>query len=100
MKEEKTKVGILANALVGVAIAGVNGMDLLETFLNPRIQPLQAKAHPMWLYEGPSDPARVHPEDLGEKHVGTKIRTITSTGDTPRGARMVPAYAKICHQSR
>ena len=64
-KEEKTEVGILATALVGV----VNDMDLLETFLARWIQPLQARAHPTWLYEGLNDPTRVHPEELAEKDV-------------------------------
>ena len=70
-------VGILASALVGVVNAGVNGMDPLETFLARRVQLLQARAHPVWMYEGTSDPTLVHLEELNEKDVGTKIKAIT-----------------------
>jgi hypothetical protein len=93
-KEEKVGVDILSSALIGVVNAGVNGMDLLETFFSRRIQPLQARAHPTWLYEGPGDSTRVHPEDLTEKEVGTKIKAITCARDNPRGTRLVPAFHK------
>ena len=87
-------VDILCSVLIGVVNAGVNGMDLLETFFSRRIQPLQARAHPMWLYEGPGDSTRVHPEDLTEKEVGAKIKAITYARDNPRGTRLVPAFHK------
>ena len=74
-KEEKTEVGILATALVGV----VNDMDLLETFLARWIQPLQARYYPMWMYEGPSDPTLVHPKELDEKDVVCFIAKAPST---------------------
>ena len=69
-------------------------MDLLETFLSRRIQPLQARAHPMWLYEGSGDSTRVHPEDLTEKEVGAKIKAITCARDNSWGAQLVPAFHK------
>ena len=87
------EVGILANTLVGVVNAGVNNMDLLETFLTRRIQLLQARAHPMWLYEGPNDPTR-HTEELAKMDMGAKINTITYSRDNQRGARLVPTYSK------
>ena len=93
-KEDKAEVDILSTALISIVNAGVNVMDLLEAFLTWRIQPLQARAHPMWVYEGPSDPTRVHPEELAETDVGAKIKAITCARDTPRGARLVPAYSK------
>ena len=49
-KEEKTEVDILVIALVALVQNGVNSLDLLEVFLQRRIQPLQARAHPMWEY--------------------------------------------------
>ena len=39
-KEEKVGIDILSNMLTGVVKAGVNGMDLLETFFSRCIQPL------------------------------------------------------------
>src|SRR4051812_5321052 len=35
----------------------VNGVDIIRTFLKRRVQPLQARAHPMFLYSGRHDPA-------------------------------------------
>ena len=91
-KEEKTEVGILATALFGIVNTGVNNMDLLETFLTRRIQPLQARAHPMWLYEGPNDPTRVHPEDVDEETVEQWFRCITGARDNPLGLRRIPPF--------
>ena len=93
-KEEKVDVGILTVAMVGAVNAGVNGMDLLETFLIRRIQPLQARVHPMWMYEGPGDDTRVHPEELTDDALASKIKALTSARDNPRGARRVPPYEK------
>ena len=69
-------------------------MDLLETFLTRRIQPLQARAHPMWLYGvgGANALTRVH---LATGRTwGAKIKAITCARDYPQGARMVLAYSK------
>ena len=77
VKEEKIEVSILSSTMVAVVNAGVNGMDLLETFLTRRIQPLQARAHSMWLYEGSNDPTRVHPEEVVETNVGARTKSIT-----------------------
>ena len=68
---------------------GVIGMDLLEVFLSRRIQPLQARDHPMWMYSGPEDTARTHPEEVGEEMVAQWLRSITGNKDNPRGARRV-----------
>ena len=67
-------------------------MDLLETFLGRRIQPLQARDHAMWRYTGPSDTTRSHPEDVSEETVGAWVRGITGTCDNPVGARRVKAF--------
>ena len=94
VKSEKAKVNILSTTLVSVMNAGVNGMDLLEAFLTQRIQPLQTMVHPMWMYEGPSDPTQVHPKELAEIDIGAKIKAITCARDNPRGTRRVPPYSK------
>ena len=74
-------------ALVALVQKGVNGLDLLEVFLQRRIQPLQARGHPMWEYSGLSDPTRTHPEELKEDEVEAKITAITPSRDNPRGSR-------------
>ena len=85
VKEEKAEVDILSTSIISAVNAGVNRMDLLEVFLTRRIQPLQARVHSMWMYEGPSDPTRVHLEELAETDVGAKIKAITCARDNPRG---------------
>lgn len=67
-------------------------MYLLETFLSRRIQPLQERAKPMWTYEGPSDPTRVHPEDLTKSEVEDRVKFNTSARANPQGARRVAPY--------
>ena len=52
---------MLVERVVQLVGDGVTGMYLLEVFLSRRIQPLQARDHPMWMYSGTNDTARVHP---------------------------------------
>ena len=44
-------------------------MDLLVVFLSRRVQPLQARDHPMWMYSGIDDTTRIHPEEVTEELV-------------------------------
>ena len=64
-------------------------MDLLEVFLSRRIQPLQARDHPMWMYSGPEDTARTHPEEVDEDTAAQWLRSITGNKDNPRGSRRI-----------
>ncbi|XBI75207.1 hypothetical protein VPH35_068606 [Triticum aestivum] len=64
-------------------------MDLLEVFLQRRIQPLQACDHPMWLYSGLDDTTRVHPEEVTDEMLEGWLSSITGNKDNPRGARRV-----------
>ena len=63
---EKAEVKVLVERVVYLIREGVTGMDLLEVFLRRRIQPLQARDHPMWMYSGIEDFTRVHPEEVDE----------------------------------
>ncbi|KAI4991153.1 hypothetical protein ZWY2020_039524 [Hordeum vulgare] len=90
-KGEKTQIQPLIDA-TDSRPKGVTGMDLLETFLGQRIQPLQARDHAMWHYTGPSDTTRSHPEDVSEQTVGAWVRSITGTCDNPVGARRMKAF--------
>ena len=47
----------------------VNGVDIIHTFLKRRVQPLQARAHPMFLYSGCNDPTRVSTRELSKGDV-------------------------------
>ena len=80
---------MLVDRVVQLINDGVTGLDLLEVFLSRRIQPLQARDHPMWLYSGPDDTARVHPEEVSSETVALWLRSITGNQDNPRGSRRV-----------
>ena len=49
---EKAEVKVLVERVVYLIHEGMTDMDLLEVFLRRRIQPLQARDHPMWMYSG------------------------------------------------
>ena len=87
--EEKAQVKALVEGVVQLIRDGVTGMDLLEVFLRRRIQPLQARDHPMWLYSGTEDTTRIHPEDVSEDILEKWLMGITSNKDNPRGSRRV-----------
>ncbi|KAE8768701.1 hypothetical protein D1007_59799 [Hordeum vulgare] len=81
-------------ALVALVRTGVNGMDLLEVFFQWMVQPLQARARLMWRYEGPNDPTRIHPEDLGVEEIENKHKANTLVCSNPRGTRLVPPFSE------
>ena len=83
---------MLVEKVVQLINEGVISLDLLEVFLSRRIQPLQARDHPMWLYSRPDDTARVHPEEVPPKTVAMWLKSITGNQDNPRGARRVPPF--------
>ena len=81
--EEKAQVKVLVERLIQLVRDGVTGMDLLEVFLSRRIQPLQARDHPMWMYSGLEDSTRIHPEDVSEDTLEKWLRGITSNKYNP-----------------
>ena len=88
--EEKVQVKVLVERVVQLVRDGVTGMDLLEVFLRRRIQPLQARDHPMWMYSGTDDTTRIHPEEVDEATLEGWLRGITGNKDNPRGSRKIP----------
>ena len=87
--EEKAQVKVLIERVIQLVRDGVTGMDLLEVFLGRRIQPLQARDHPMWMYSGLEDTTRIHPEEVSEDILENWLRGITGNKDNPRGSRRV-----------
>ena len=83
---------MLVERVVQLINQGVTGMDLLEVFLSRHIQPLQARNHPMWMYSGVDDTARVHPDEVLYKTVAMWLKSITGNKDNPRGARRVDPF--------
>ncbi|XBI00186.1 hypothetical protein VPH35_129314 [Triticum aestivum] len=47
----------------------------------------------MWLYSGPDDTARVHPEEVSSATVALWMRSITGNQDNPRGSRRVVPFS-------
>ena len=88
--EEKAQVKVLVGRVVQLVRDGVTGMDSLEVFLRRRIQPLQARDHPMWMYSGLDDTTRIHPEEVDEATLEGWLSSITGNKDSPRGARRIP----------
>ena len=65
----------------------------MTTFIRRRIQPLQARAHGMWMYQGVSDPTRVGREELSTNEVQKSVRAITTLAvddDFPGPPLVVP----------
>src|SRR3954468_2689376 len=89
LPEEKLQVKELAGRVVQLVRDGVTGMDLLEVFLRRRVQPLQARDHPMWLYSGPDDSTRIHPEGVEVSVLESWLTSITGNKDNPRGSRRI-----------
>ena len=87
---EKAEVKVLVERVVYLIREGVTGMDLLEVFLRRRIQPLQARDHPMWMYSGIEDSTRVHPEEVDEDTAEKWLRSIIGNKDNPRWSRRIP----------
>ena len=87
---EKVEVNMLVDRVVQLVRDGVTGMDLLEVFLSRRIQPLQARDRPMWMYSGIDDNTRIHPEEVDEEIVAQWLRGIIGNMDNPRGSRRIP----------
>ena len=80
---------MLVERVVQLINEGVTGMDLLEVFLSRCIQPLQGRDHPMWMYSGPGDTARAHPEEVDKETVAQWLQSITGNKDDPREAKWI-----------
>ena len=79
--EESAEVSDLMNrieTLHGKVDITTFGLRVTAMFVNRRVQPLQARAHPMWEYAGPSDETRTSEEELTRQELKDKLVAITS----------------------
>src|SRR4051794_25246781 len=74
--EEVEKLYQRVEALQLIQGKEVSGVDIIHTFLKHRVQPLQARAHPMFLYSGASDPMRVSKEEMSSNEMDKVLRTL------------------------
>ena len=64
---------------IGELLHNLSGMQIIATFARMRIWPLQARAHPMWEYEGPNDSTRISPVELSANELASHVWIITCT---------------------
>ena len=60
-------------------LGSLTGMQIIATFVRMRVRPLQARAHPMWAYDGPNDATRMSRVELYAIALATHVRMITCT---------------------
>ncbi|KQJ81798.1 hypothetical protein BRADI_5g03162v3 [Brachypodium distachyon] len=77
-ESEATPLMAKIHSLMGQGLIGVH---LIALFLKMRIQPLQARVHPMWSFEGPVDPTRVNAEELSLSELESRVRRLTTLID-------------------
>jgi hypothetical protein len=70
---------------------GLMGVDLLQTFVSCRVQPLRQQGMTMWMYPGPSCPSHPFSVELGDTENNTQIRGVLAHGaDLNFGSSPVP----------
>ena len=57
---------------------GLTGVDIMLTWLRRRVQPLQARAEPMWTYVGAGDLMRATAEEFSNAELRTHIKALTN----------------------
>ena len=81
-KSWKNVVAAEESAVVETLYSRVQKLKMLGTevatlFLKRRVQPLQYRAHPMYLYTGAKDNTRISLDDLKEKELQDEVRRLT-----------------------
>ena len=75
----KSTGGRSSDHRIGELLHYLSGMQIIAIFVRMRVWPLQARAHPMWEYEGPSDSTRISPVELSANELASHVRLITCT---------------------
>ena len=73
----------------------VNGVDIIRTFLERRVQPLQARVHPMFLYAGRRDPTRVSAKKFSQGDLDRALRSLLKfkAGEDIPGKSLTPPFS-------
>ncbi|KQJ82106.1 hypothetical protein BRADI_5g06069v3 [Brachypodium distachyon] len=59
----------------------VTGIHLIAAFIRRRIHPMQARAHPMWAYQGVRDPTRISIVEFRSTEVWRRVWWLTDLGE-------------------
>ncbi|OEL13862.1 hypothetical protein BAE44_0025119, partial [Dichanthelium oligosanthes] len=68
--------GFLPQQEESLKVAGLTGIKVLWTLFERRVQPLKARAHPLYRYTGDGDPTRMSPEVLAPVEVRSRVWTV------------------------
>ena len=74
--EEREQTEDFVTRITELKDTGLTGVQLSGIFLKRRVQPLQARAEPMWEYKGAVDTSRVRPDELSGTELDTFMRLI------------------------
>ena len=81
--EEKAQTEDFITRVSKLKDAGLTGVQLSGVFLKRRVQPLQARAEPMWEYKMAVNPTRVRIDDLSGSELDTYMRYIIKPSVAP-----------------
>jgi hypothetical protein len=56
----------------------LSGVQLIQTFIEHRVQPLAARAHFMWDYTDRRDPTQISSDELREVEIDDSVRAVTN----------------------
>jgi hypothetical protein len=56
----------------------LSGVQLIQTFIERRVQPLAARDYPMWEYTDRRDPTRISCDELREAEIDDSVRAVTN----------------------
>jgi hypothetical protein len=70
----------------------LSGIQLIQTFIEHRIQPLAARAHCMWDYSDRRDSTRISQDELHEAEINECVRAVTNI---KKKSRMPKAFGAV-----
>ena len=94
-QEEIDLTNELMTQIADLKAKGLTGTHLAAVFLKRRVQPLQARAEPMWTYKGASDTSRLRPEELSKNELESCLRSISKVKDSEL-IDLTPAVLPFC----
>ena len=67
------KVEVIEEELWKLVRDGLDGVRVFHTLYRRRVTPLAEGTHPMWKYDGRSDPDRASPEELPDDEIWSRV---------------------------
>ena len=70
---ERHKVEVIEEELRKLVRDGLDGVWVFHTLYHCRVASLAERTHPMWKYDGRSDPDRTSPEELPDDEIWSRV---------------------------